>query len=102
MVSTAYADYLGPKTTSQYVQCEIFSIDSAGVDPIAPESVFIVVYDPDGESTFCEIIDTTSAYLRGPYTRNIGNASTVIFYNWFRHDIILITLSNGRVISIMN
>ena len=83
-VVSAKADYLGPLTTSQYVQCEAFSFDSVGVDPIKPESLFIVVYDPDGDSTFGEIIDTSNANVKGPYTRRIGNGATEIFYNWFR------------------
>ena len=78
------ADYLGPLTTSQYVQCEAFSFDSAGVDPISPESLFVVVYDPDGDSTFGEIIDTSNTNVKGPYTRRTGNGATTIFYNWFR------------------
>jgi len=70
-------------TTAESFHLPLYAFDSAGVDLVPPESLFVVVYDQDGDSVYTLIGDTTNAATKGPYLRRYGNASTANEYTYF-------------------
>ena len=69
-------------TTADTVHVEVFNWTADATTQKAPESLFVVVYGPLGDSVFGSIIDTASATVKGPYLRRLGGGATANVYDW--------------------
>lgn len=80
---TAVASATPSLTTSESYYLELINYDSAGVTPIPPESVYVVVFDQDGDSVYTATMDTSNAQCKGPYTRSYRSGVTVKTYTYY-------------------
>lgn len=80
---TAVASATPSLTTSESYYLELINYDSAGVTPIPPESVYVVVFDQDGDSVYSAAMDTSNAQCKGPYTRSYRSGVTVKTYTYY-------------------
>ena len=71
-------------TTSEYFTVPLHCYDSAGVTPIPPESVYVVVYDADGDSVYSATFDTANAVCKGPRAISYRNGVAFNEYTYFQ------------------
>ncbi len=73
-------------TVDDTVHVEVYSWTGDATIQTPPESVFVIVYNPIGDSIWDNGVgvDTTDASLKGPYLRRRGNGGTVNVYNWWQ------------------